>query len=209
MTQDQFIEFQQETLKDLQYLLDQLKGAPDRTCALVAFSLVERSLRQLLKMYFIPDCRSTEELIPSDEQNEGRGLTGFQLLRLAHAIGCITEFEFEQCNSLRNIRNLFAHSFQELTFSSDNEVLKKNLRKLSTNLPTMFVDNAEISEERKLFCSVAVVMTSFLRYSRPQQIQVQRTDPDTFYLDKNEDGSPRFLTGAELNERMRPAAKAE
>lgn len=107
-------------------LTEELELATDRTCAIVAATLVDSSLLQSLSAeLFIRNNTHSERLFHGES---GPFSTFSQRIAIARAIGLVDD-DFEKgCNAIRLIRNAFAHTLIKLSF--DDELIAKECNKL-------------------------------------------------------------------------------
>jgi DNA-binding MltR family transcriptional regulator len=97
--------------------LSQENPAKDRTAAIVGATFLEYALKQAIIRYFKRDNidRGIDYLFDLD-QAPYRGFAG--LTRLARALGIIDQSEFDQLEAIRLIRNVFAHTMEDVSFST-------------------------------------------------------------------------------------------
>jgi DNA-binding MltR family transcriptional regulator len=107
-------------------IYDELNHASDRVTAIAAMALVEALLR---------DAITTQLPVISDAENlfEGSGplVALVPRLQVAHAFGLVTRQTIAEIKVCGKIRNLFAHSFQPISFSDEKVV--KFIAKLTTS----------------------------------------------------------------------------
>lgn len=92
--------------------LDEFQSETDRGAAILAGSMLDQKLKDILYGFLI-DCKQSKDLL--DGYNAPIG-TFSSRLNLSFALGLISKFEFDECSLVRKIRNEFAHKF-ELAFS--------------------------------------------------------------------------------------------
>jgi hypothetical protein len=107
--------------------IKELGGESDRACALIVGAAISDVLRDLLRLYFI-------ELDEDDINNlfyAQRASLGDFASRtdVSFALGLIHPHERLAANTIRRIRNAFAHTANPIEFS--NELIVSELRKIS------------------------------------------------------------------------------
>lgn len=91
----------------------------DRMAAIVGATFVEHSLRRAIKRHFKPDA-SDPEYNYLFHQDDAPYRDFSSLNRLAPALGIVTVEQYEHLESIRHIRNVFAHAMdRDLTFDSE------------------------------------------------------------------------------------------
>ncbi|MBS7788311.1 hypothetical protein KIH23_13465 [Flavobacterium sp. CYK-55] len=103
-----------------------LNEETDRGCALLAVSFLEQSIEKCLSNKLIGSKNHKKLLFDFNGP-----LGNFSnKLSISYSVGLIDKVEFEELQKIRQIRNLFAHSYEPITFES-NEISKRvNLLKL-------------------------------------------------------------------------------
>lgn len=131
--------------------LKEFQNETDRGCAIMAASSLDEKLKTILYNFLI-DCKQTRELIDGYSAAIG---TFSSRLNLAYSLGLISDYEYQDCNTIRKIRNDFAHKF-ELDFSFANEKIQ-NLC-WSLNAPTPGDKTAFKDKPRQLFINGVTVL---------------------------------------------------
>jgi len=116
--------------------LPELNKESDRGQVLISCSYLDELLRQTLLAFFIED------------DNSNRLVEGFNAplgtfstrLSAAFALGLISEREFKECNTLRQIRNRFAHHVQASFDMQEIRDLCQNLTYAAQDYGTVTVD---------------------------------------------------------------------
>jgi DNA-binding MltR family transcriptional regulator len=100
----------------------------DRGATLIVAAIFEEQLSHILNSFLI-DSKSTQLLLdgfnaPIDQFSSK--------IHLCHALGLIEDDEYRQLEGLRKIRNLFAHSFENIDFNTQQikDLINGNLFKL-------------------------------------------------------------------------------
>ena len=112
----------------------------DRGCALLAVSFLEQSIEKCLSKKLIGSKNHKKLLF------DFNGALGnfSNKLSIAYSIGLIKKIEFEELQRIRQIRNLFAHSFEHLTFESKEisekiKIFKLNPKRSSNTNRSIFI----------------------------------------------------------------------
>jgi mannitol operon repressor len=149
------------TKKDLKYFsefLQEFQKETDRGAALVGAALLDSRMQRLVLSHF-SDKRIAEGLLSGG--NAPLGSLGVRL-KLAFSLGLITQLEYKECDTIRKIRNEFAHQVHGLTFSDPRLAgLASNLR---ANTPSGERFNGD---PRQLFIN-SVIMVSLSLWYRPE-----------------------------------------
>ncbi len=114
-----------EAMQDYMELRVRLAAESDRGCALTAAAYLDESLATLLRNRLVQDKGNIEALI-----NRGRPLSTFSArIRIAYAVGLISKDCMSDLNTMRDIRNDFAHLHGPVSFSDQSIAHRcRNLR---------------------------------------------------------------------------------
>lgn len=110
--------------------LKEFQSESDRGAAILGASMLDEKLKAVTKSFLI-DCKQSKELI--EGYNAALG-TFSSRLNLCFAMGLLSQNEYEDCNTIRKIRNDFAHKF-ELDFSFSDKRISSLCWNLHANLP--------------------------------------------------------------------------
>ncbi len=145
-----------EDLKYFSSFLSEFQKETDRGAALVGAALIDSRIERLLVSHFV-DKKVAKELL-----NGGSAPLGSfsAKIKLCYALGLITEIEYKECDTIRKIRNEFAHEVHGLTYESQN--IKDLCSNLKANTPS-----GDRSSARSLFIN-SVVLTSLSLWYRPE-----------------------------------------
>ena len=101
---------------DFDQFFESLNKETDRGAALVAASLLDSQLKEILTAFLI-DSKATRDLL--NEKSLGAPLGTFSARAAAAlALGLIQENEFDEITIMRKIRNELGHTWQSLSFES-------------------------------------------------------------------------------------------
>src|SRR5215510_7076322 len=111
------------TLKEFRPFLDALNRESHRGAVLISCSYVDEQLRRIIRAFLV-DIPEVDKLL----EGYSAPLGSFSpRITAALSLGIISRTEHDDCNTLRKIRNEFAHSFTT-TFSDQKIIdLSKNL----------------------------------------------------------------------------------
>ncbi|MDC6390966.1 MltR family transcriptional regulator [Maribacter sp. PR1] len=110
--------------------LKEFQDETDRGASIMAGSILDEKLKTILYDFLI-DCKQTKDLIDGYGAPIG---TFSSRLNLAFSLGLISEHEFQDCNTIRKIRNEFAHKF-EMDFSFEDQKIKSLCWNLNAPTP--------------------------------------------------------------------------
>jgi DNA-binding MltR family transcriptional regulator len=96
-------------------ITEELKDESDRGVVLVSAAFLDELLEELLRAHFISDSKITDELL----SNSGPLGSFSARSKLAYCLDLIHETQFRDLETVRKIRNEFAHSHRPATFDSD------------------------------------------------------------------------------------------
>jgi DNA-binding MltR family transcriptional regulator len=119
-TKETFDSLSQQTKE----LYNDLDKESDRGAALLGAAFLDESLEAMLRMFFVDDSSLADELLGTD-----RPLGSFSArIRTAYAIGLLGREMYADLETVRSIRNDFAHDHRGLSF--DNQSLADRARNL-------------------------------------------------------------------------------
>ncbi|WP_426436038.1 transcriptional regulator [Bradyrhizobium genosp. P] len=143
--------------------LEELNGETDRGVALVATSFLDKLLTDALAAFMLRN-ESNDKLLSGFNAPFGTlstRITG------CHALGLITDAEAKQCDTLRKVRNKFAHRV-EVAFKTDR------VRDLCGNLVVPARDK-DADARRKFMSGTMLLLISLL--NRPHDAAKKRLTP--------------------------------
>ncbi len=154
----------EEDIKYFSEFLREFQKETDRGAALVGAALIDSRIERLLISHFA-DERIAQELL-----NGGNApLSSFSArLKLAFGLGLISELEYKECDTIRKIRNEFAHHVHGLTFAVPK--LTDLARNLRANTPS---GDRFKGDPRQLFIN-SVIMVSLSFWYRPEYAREAR-----------------------------------
>ncbi|MEX2167319.1 MAG: transcriptional regulator [Methyloceanibacter sp.] len=155
-----------EYLKEFIALLDKLNEESHRGAVLVAVSYLDELLRRCLQNFLLDEGKSKALW---EGFNAPLGTFSARALS-AYSLGLVSRREYEECESLRKIRNDFAHNLH--ASFSDRRIID-----LCTNLSMRVPDNPKWGENaigaQAHFHTAAVALISAL-YNRPHYVKRKR-----------------------------------
>jgi mannitol operon repressor len=147
--------------------LPELNKESDRGRVLISCSYLDELMRRIL-LAFLIDRESSARLV--DGFNAPLG-TFSTRTAAAYALGLISEQEFKECETLRRIRNRFAHDVHASFDTQDIRDLCHNLTKAAQNYGDVVV------EARGRYTTAAVALILGLT-NRPVYVSRKRRQPE-------------------------------
>jgi len=102
----------------------------DRGASILAASMLDQKLKTILQDYLI-DCKASKHLLEGFNAPIG---TFSSRQHLAFSLGLISEYEYNDCETIRKIRNEFAHKF-DLEFSFADKKVASLCNNLKAPMP--------------------------------------------------------------------------
>jgi DNA-binding MltR family transcriptional regulator len=96
----------------------ELQRESDRGVALVGAAYLDDTLELMLKRFFVDDGKVADSLLSSEAMAPLGTFSG--RTKLAYCMGLIGPKMFEDLNTIRSIRNAFAHRHSPLTFNDES-----------------------------------------------------------------------------------------
>jgi len=159
-------------VQTLSYFLAEFNKETDRGAALVAASMLDERLKEILSAYFI-EGKATQELLSGLSAPLG---TFSARANTAAALGLIQENEFREITLIRKIRNEFGHDWQPRSFE------KGSVADLCKQLPWLGpAEYEKESTQRARFnAAVAMLLVDLLWRTRlvHQERRISRTWPN-------------------------------
>ena len=147
-----------EDLKYFTEFLNEFQFETDRGAALVGAALIDDRLERLLSSHLI-DCKESKELLSGGNAPLG---TLNARIKMAYCLGLITELEYKECDTIRKIRNEFAHKVHGLAFQDDR------VRDLCNNLKANTPDGRRYEGDPRQLFIISVILTSLALWYRPE-----------------------------------------
>lgn len=126
----------------------ELNKETDRGCVLLGVSFLESELENLIKSYLISD----NKIIPKVFNGQGGLSTFSSKIDFAFLLGLISKEAHNDFNTIRKVRNIFAHSYESINFDTDQ------IKDLSNNLKNHYRKEDDIT--RKKFISTVYGLLS-------------------------------------------------
>ena len=146
---------------DHELLHKEIIDGSDRSAAIIAASMLEIALRKAVNSHFRPLTEDEYRKIFYDE-SAPLGSLG-SLSRVSYALGISDLENYKRLNSIRKIRNAFAHSIKPILFS--NEIVKKEMSvfpkqaKVSKEkIEELGFDFSKVSHEKSLYLATCFLM---------------------------------------------------
>lgn len=168
-----------EIVEKLSHFAKQLESGDSLACVVVSTSFLDAALSQLLQKTLI-NGDTSKALLHHDKGPLG---TLSAKASVAYCMGLITKTCFSNLKKIGEIRNLFAHLVDDLTFESldvRNKCMELILPPLHTgNIDeTAFAIFEDENDPRMRFCRTSVTAFSYLRFMTSRQKQPARPEDD-------------------------------
>ena len=157
-----------EQAEDLARFVDELKRETDRGLPLVGAALIDEKLIETLESFSCPN-RPISKLLKEGTAPLG---TFSSRTELCYTLGLIDEFEYQEINLVRKVRNEFAHAKHGTSFKTERIV--GLCSSLKSDLPEG--ENYPTSDPRFRFTN-AVVCLALRLYYRPQWVAKEQREP--------------------------------
>lgn len=147
---------QEPEVESLGKFLNEFNKESDRGSVLLAASILDEWLKEILEAYLIDD-KSTETLLNGFSAPLG---TFSSRAAMAHSLGLIMPHEYKEISVLRKIRNEFGHSWDGVSFQS------AKVASLLEQLPWLGPDIVERTPRSKFNFFVAIFLCDLLYRKR-------------------------------------------
>jgi hypothetical protein len=137
----------------------ELRGVSDRSAAIVLASMVERDLEQLI-VQVLPK-KEDEKAIAKLQERDGALNSFFGKIHLGYALGLYDEKTRDNLDTIRQIRNAFAHTAQGISFET------QEIREAVDGLHGSETEGEpfeSFSEQRRKFMSVCGLFVTMVRF---------------------------------------------
>ena len=102
--------------------LDTIKGESDRGCVLVAAAFLEEALELVLRSKMKSDPMVVKQSVDPLLAGIGPLRTFWARTELCRALDFLADWEYEDLSRIRELRNLFAHSYERADFDDPRVV---------------------------------------------------------------------------------------
>ena len=133
-----------DPLTDWKGFLKEIQNESPRAAVLIAGAFLDAQLRKLLSNFFVDDKKVVDDLLGSENRGGDKPISSFSArIKTAYCLGLISKSVYEDLNTIKSIRNEFAHKLQGYTFD-EPEIIKwcKSLKlaKMITDTSPHFPD---------------------------------------------------------------------
>ncbi len=156
---------EKEHINDFSLYLEELRKESDRGLPLVGVALIDEKLKQTLKAFFVEGKISEKLLSGYSSPLE----TFSSRIDTCYALGLLDEFEYQEINLIRKVRNEFAHAKHGISFKTKK--IKGLCSSLKSHLPEG--SNYPLNDARFRLTNAIVTIASRLYY-RPQWVEKER-----------------------------------
>lgn len=135
-------------------LRNEFKGSSDRSAAIIGGAFLEDLLEHMLRYFFIKNRKHDEIFF------EGNGVLGTfsSKISLTYRLGLISECEYQTLETIRAIRNRFAHELTDLKF--DEQSISAKCRNIEYPVSMITPEFAAPSENSEPFAMQAIQKAS-------------------------------------------------
>jgi hypothetical protein len=145
-------------ISDIAGMLKEVREVSDRGAAIVLTSWVERELEQWI-VAILP--RHDEKTVEKLQGRDGALNSFYGKIHLGYALGLYDETTRENLDTIRRIRNAFAHTPQAIDFETDE--VRKEVKKLKA-MDSPDPDLTAVSEHRRKFMIVCRMLVVGFRF---------------------------------------------
>jgi len=163
--------------------IENMKLESDRGAVLSIAAALEDRLKEII-LHFLKNVTSSEALFES--YNAPIGTFSSKIL-FAHALGLISDNEYKELETLRKMRNEFAHTWENITLESTK--IKGKLK----NLPVLGLSPEERKTPRACFNNWSAVFLARLLYRNEVSKKHRLQDLEFDNLAKVIDNYPELL----------------
>jgi DNA-binding MltR family transcriptional regulator len=104
-------------ITDSKGFYEELQNESPRAAVIIAAAFLDAQLRNLISKACVNDSRAVGELLGTDRNPDGGPLSSFAAkTKAAYCLGLIGRSTYEDLNTIRKIRNKFAHKVHGYTF---------------------------------------------------------------------------------------------
>ncbi len=156
---------------------EELSKESDRGCALVASAYLENELTELLSCFFVELDRKREKAVWDFTGPVG---TFSSKIKLAFALGLISDELEKSLDNVRDIRNKFAHLQEPLTFDSD-QIKSRVLNILPTSsIKESDIRNNFILKMQSIVALMHLLIAGTLQRKEPEHVfvAIQESKPE-------------------------------
>jgi len=164
-----------EKLDDWNGFYEELQSESPRAAVIVAAAFLDAQLRELLAAFCIEDSKEVSELLGGEDKPDRPLSTFSSRIRAAYCLGLISKKLKDDLNTIRKIRNKFAHQLHGYSFDEPKIVSWCNSLELA-NMITDAVSRMPAGHGDKFVLGV-VQLSSWLAMETLKVSQNRRTLP--------------------------------
>lgn len=172
-----------EEIMKMNAYMENMRQDSDRGAVLSFAAALEDRLKEII-MLFLRDSKSSDELL--NGFNAPIGTFSAKIL-MAHALGLITDKEFKEIQTLRKIRNRFAHAWENIDFETND------IKAMLYTLPVIGLSPEEKSKPKAYFYNWATVLLARLLWRNNYSKIEKRKEGEFDNLSKVIDNHPHLL----------------
>jgi len=163
--------------EDWDEFFHEFAGESDRAAAVLSAAYLDELLKNLIANFLVDDKKAVEKLLDSKKAPHAPLSTFSARITAAYCLGLIDEVQYNDLNTIRQIRNHFAHSLHGLNFNSVTIV--KEVNKLKTHRLARTVKNTR----DEFILTIAILSTDIEIQAKETSIN-QRSSPTYYDINK-------------------------
>jgi mannitol operon repressor len=111
-----------DPLNDWEGFYEELQNETPRAAVIIAAAFLDGRLRQLIANFMVEDSKVVDGLLGTEDNPDCPLSTFASRIKAAYCLGLISKGEYADLNTIRKIRNHFAHKMHGLSFDDDEIV---------------------------------------------------------------------------------------
>jgi len=167
-------------LSDWKGFYEKLQSETPRAAVIIAAAFMDGWLRQLIANFMVDDTKAIDDLLGT-EDNSDCPLSSFSArIKAAYCLGLISKDEHDDLNTIRRIRNRFAHRMHDLSFDDEEIVSWCNSLQIPKKIISALTDFPK--SHGPMFLVGVTMLTSRLALRALETKRYKRTVPKGFEL---------------------------
>ncbi len=111
-----------ESLDDLVGFFEKLQQESPRAAVIIAGAFLDEHLRRLIASFLIDDAKAVDGILGTEDNPDKPASSFSARINLAYCLGLISKRSRDDLNTVRRIRNRFAHKIHNYSFD-DKEII--------------------------------------------------------------------------------------
>lgn len=167
-------------LSDWKGFYEELQSEKPRAAVIIAAAFMDGWLRQLIANFMVDDAKAVDDLLGA-ENNSDCPLSSFSArIKASYCLGLISKDEYDDLNTIRKIRNQFAHRMHDLSFDDEKIVTWCNSLQIPKEIISALTDFPK--SHKTMFLVGVSMLTSRLALRALGAGRYKRTVPKGFEL---------------------------